>query len=82
MTTANRNKFLELLEKKKQAERVKPEILKPKNLSLTTDAFSPILLQSSQILSQNPGYRIMSCFEHNQKRQWLLILNEGSKEQS
>lgn len=72
-------KFLDLLEKRKAAQQVKPEILKPSEQHLTTDRFSPILLQAQNIKNQYPNYDIFSCLEQNNKRHWFLILNEGSK---
>lgn len=73
-------KFLDLLEKRKAAQQVKPEILKPSEQHLTTDSNTPILLQASEIRGQYPSYTILYCSEVGQKRQWLLRLNENSKE--
>lgn len=74
----NKEKFLELLKKRQEASKATPTIVKPDEIDLTTDRNSPIVLQALDLSKQYPSYKVFSCLELNDKRHWLLILNEGS----
>ena len=76
--TVNKQKFLELLKKRQETNNVAPTIVKPDEIDLTTDRNSPIVLQALDLSKQYPSYKVFSCLELNDKRHWLLILNEGS----